>query len=71
MGSHRIRQRMHDYFGIPHFTIWVFLTAVFSAAGAVHIALAISYSEMWAFWVAAVVLVIGGACALAAVRSRS
>ncbi|WP_235921897.1 hypothetical protein [Lentzea tibetensis] len=70
MGSHRIRQRMHDYFRIPHFTIWVFLTAVFAAAGAVHIALAITYSVMWAFWVAALVLVIGGACALAAVRSR-
>jgi hypothetical protein len=70
MGSHRIRQRMHDYFGIPHFTIWVFLSAVFAAAGAINIALAISYSEMWAAWVAAVVLIVAGACALAAVRSR-
>lgn len=70
MGSHRIRQRMHDYFGIPHFTIWVFLTAVFTAAGAVHLALAITYSEMWAVWVAVAVFVLGAACALAAVRSR-
>ncbi|MFI6095260.1 hypothetical protein ACIA8G_06910 [Lentzea sp. NPDC051213] len=53
-----------------HFYFWVVLTAVFTAAGATHIALAITYSELWPVWVALVLLVVAGACARAAVFAR-
>jgi hypothetical protein len=53
-----------------HFYIWVALAAVFTAAGATHIALAVTYSELWPVWVALAQLAIAGGCARAAVHAR-
>jgi hypothetical protein len=53
-----------------YFYFWVVLTAVFAAAGATHIALAITYSELWPVWVALVQLLVAGGCARAAVYAR-
>jgi hypothetical protein len=53
-----------------YFCFWVVLAAVFTAAGATHIALAITYSELWPVWVALAQLVVAGGCARAAVRAR-
>ncbi|MEU0884238.1 hypothetical protein ABZ345_37080 [Lentzea sp. NPDC005914] len=53
-----------------YYYIWVVLAAVFTAAGATHIALAITYSELWPVWVALAQLIVAGGCARAAVRAR-
>jgi hypothetical protein len=53
-----------------YFYFWVVLAAVFTAAGATHIALAITYSELWPVWVALTQLVVAGGCARAAVKAR-
>lgn len=53
-----------------YFYIWVVLAAVFTTAGATHIALAITYSVLWPVWVAMAQLVVAGGCARAAVRTR-
>ncbi|MDT7781699.1 MAG: hypothetical protein QOF58_118 [Pseudonocardiales bacterium] len=53
-----------------YFYFWVVLAAVFTAAGATHIALAITYSELWPVWAALALLVVAGGCARAAVRAR-
>ncbi len=53
-----------------YFYIWVVLTVVFAAAGATHIALAITYSELWPVWVALAQLVVAGGCARRAVFAR-
>lgn len=53
-----------------YFYIWVALAVVFAAAGATHIALAITYSELWPVWVALAQLVVAGGCARAAVYAR-
>ena len=53
-----------------YFYFWVVLVAVFTAAAATNIALAITYSELWPVWVALALLVVAVGCARAAVRSR-
>ena len=53
-----------------YFYFWVVVAAVFTAAGATNIALAITYSELWPVWVALALLVVAGGCARAAVRAR-
>ncbi|GGN29953.1 hypothetical protein GCM10011609_87400 [Lentzea pudingi] len=53
-----------------YFYFWVVLVAVFAAAAATNIALAVTYSELWPVWAALVLLVVAGACARAAVRAR-
>lgn len=53
-----------------YFYFWVALAAVFTAAGATNIALAITYSELWPVWVGLVQLLVAGGCARAAVYSR-
>lgn len=53
-----------------YFYFWVVLVAVFTAAAATHIALAVTYSELWPVWVALAQLVVGFGCARAAVRAR-
>lgn len=53
-----------------HFCPWVVLAAVFTAAGAAHIALAVTYSELWPVWVALASLAVAGGCARAAVHAR-
>jgi hypothetical protein len=53
-----------------YFYFWVVLAAVFTAAGATHVALAITYSELWPVWVASGLLVVAGGCARAAVHAR-
>ena len=53
-----------------YFYFWVALAAVFTAAGATHIALAITYSELWPVWLAFALLVVAGGCARAAVHAR-
>ncbi|WP_177221336.1 hypothetical protein [Lentzea xinjiangensis] len=52
------------------FYTWVALTAVFAAAGATHIALAVTYSELWPAWAALALLVVAAGCARAAVHVR-
>lgn len=53
-----------------HFYFWVALTAVFAAAGATNIALAVTYSELWPVWVASALLIVAFGCARAAVHAR-
>ncbi|MFD9705453.1 hypothetical protein [Lentzea sp. NPDC059081] len=53
-----------------HFFFWVVLTAVFTAASATNIALAVTYSELWPVWAALALLVVAGGCARAAVHAR-
>ncbi|ANZ39305.1 hypothetical protein BBK82_27865 [Lentzea guizhouensis] len=53
-----------------YFYLWVVLTVVFTAAAGTHIALAVTYSELWPVWVAAAQLVVAGGCARAAVFAR-
>ena len=53
-----------------YFYFWVALVAVFTAAAATHIALAVTYSELWPVWVALAQLVVAAGCARAAVRTR-
>ncbi|GAB2822351.1 hypothetical protein GCM10027200_22160 [Lentzea nigeriaca] len=53
-----------------HFYFWVALAAVFTAAGATDIALAITNAVLWPLWVALAQLVVAGGCARAAVRAR-
>lgn len=53
-----------------YFYLWVMLAAVFTAAGATHVALAITYSELWPVWAALGLLVVAGGCARAAVHAR-
>ncbi|SDM02107.1 hypothetical protein SAMN04488074_115164 [Lentzea albidocapillata subsp. violacea] len=53
-----------------YFYFWVALVAVFTAAAATNIALAITYSELWPVWVALTLLVVSVGCARAAVRAR-
>ncbi|MGI5506744.1 hypothetical protein [Lentzea sp. CA-135723] len=53
-----------------HFYFWVVLVAVFTAAGATNIALAITYSELWPVWLALALLVVAVGCARAAVHAR-
>ena len=53
-----------------YFSFWVVLAAVFTAAGATNIALAVTYSELWPVWVASGLLVVAGGCARAAVHAR-
>ena len=53
-----------------YFYFWVVLAAVFTAAGATHIALAITSTELWPVWVALAQLVVAGGCARAAVHAR-
>ncbi|WP_112269376.1 hypothetical protein [Lentzea terrae] len=53
-----------------YFYFWVGLAAVFTAAGATHIALAITNSVLWPVWVALAQLVVAGGCARAAVQAR-
>jgi len=53
-----------------YFYFWVVLVAVFTAAAATNIALAITYSELWPVWVALTLLVVAVGCARAAVRAR-
>jgi hypothetical protein len=53
-----------------YFYFWVVLVAVFTAAAATNIALAVTYSELWPVWVALSLLVVAGGCARAAIRTR-
>ncbi|WP_030479119.1 hypothetical protein [Lentzea albidocapillata] len=53
-----------------YFYFWVVLVAVFTAAAATNIALAITYSELWPVWVGLALLVVSVGCARAAVRAR-
>ena len=53
-----------------YFYFWVVLAAVFTTAGATHIALAITSAELWPVWVALAQLLVAGGCARAAVHAR-
>lgn len=53
-----------------YFYFWVVLAAVFTAAGATNIALAVTCSELWPVWLAFGLLVVAGGCARAAVHAR-
>ena len=53
-----------------YFYIWVVLAVVFTAAAGTHIALAVTYAELWPVWVALAQLVVAAGCARAAVYAR-